>query len=180
MGGAGRREPGRGLHELGAGRLGQVAGADLLVIGQVGVLEDDLHDRAAGMGDVDDGLDVGPDVGIPAGLQGADLDDHVQFGRPIGQRALGFEDLGGRQVVAMRKPDRRSDLDVRAVQDGPGPEDVGRADTHGRHVVAGRQPAAILDERVVQFGAQEGMVDRLGDVTVGQSIDAQGHHAHLM
>jgi hypothetical protein len=39
------RETGRGLHEVGAGGLGQVAGADLLVVGQVGVLEDHLDDR---------------------------------------------------------------------------------------------------------------------------------------
>ena len=54
VGGAGRGEPGGGLDELGAGGLGQVARPDLLVVGQVGVLEDDLDDGAAGVGDLDD------------------------------------------------------------------------------------------------------------------------------
>ena len=60
------REPGRGLDEVGPGGLGQAAGADLLVVGQVGVLEDDLDDRAGGMGDLDDRRDVGLDVGVAA------------------------------------------------------------------------------------------------------------------
>ena len=70
MRGAARREAGRGLDEVGAGRLAEDAGADLLVIGQVGVLEDDLDDGAGGVGDLDDRRDVGLDVGITAGLAG--------------------------------------------------------------------------------------------------------------
>ena len=41
-----RGEARRRLDEVGAGRLGQAARADLLVVGQVGVLEDHLDDRA--------------------------------------------------------------------------------------------------------------------------------------
>ena len=63
-----RGEAGRGLDEVAAGRLGQAAGADLLVVGQVGVLEDDLDDGAGRVGDLDDGRDVGLDVGVAAGL----------------------------------------------------------------------------------------------------------------
>ncbi len=63
---AARREPGRGLDEIAAGRLGQAARPDLLVVGQVGVLEDDLDDRAGGMGDLDDGRDIGLHVGVAA------------------------------------------------------------------------------------------------------------------
>ena len=54
-----RREPGRRLDEVGTRGLGQARAADLLVVGQVGVLEDDLDDRAARVGDLDDGGDVG-------------------------------------------------------------------------------------------------------------------------
>ncbi len=75
-----RREPRRCLDEVAAGGLGDVAGADLLVIGQVGVLEDDLDDRAGpAVGDFDDGGDVVVDLGIPAGLEGSDLEDHVEL-----------------------------------------------------------------------------------------------------
>ena len=44
-----RREPGRGLDVVGAGALDGVAAADDLVLGQIRVLEDDLHDRPAGV-----------------------------------------------------------------------------------------------------------------------------------
>ena len=64
VGRAGRREPGGGLDEVAAGRLGQVARPDLLVVGQVGVLEDDLDDGAGGVRDVDHGPDVRLDVGV--------------------------------------------------------------------------------------------------------------------
>ena len=59
-------EAGRRLDEVRAGDLGHVAGPDLLVVGQVGVLEDDLDDRAAGVGGVDNGADVQPDVTVAA------------------------------------------------------------------------------------------------------------------
>src|SRR4029079_6369445 len=44
----GRREAGAGLDEVATGGLREVAGPDLLVVGEVGVLEDHLDDRAAG------------------------------------------------------------------------------------------------------------------------------------
>ena len=68
----------------------------------------------------------------------------------------------------MTVPDR----DVRPVEDRPGPADVGRPDADRRHVVLGRKPAAVLDERVVELGPQERVVDRLGDVALGQVVDA--------
>ena len=81
------REAGRCLDEVRAGGLSDVAGADLLVVRQVGVLEDDLDDGAGGVGDVHDRSDVGLDLGIPPGLEGSDLEHHVELTGAIADRA---------------------------------------------------------------------------------------------
>jgi hypothetical protein len=72
-------EPGRRLHEVGAGGLGETAGAHLLLIGEVRVLEDDLDDRARGVGDLDDRTDVVAHPLVPPGFQRPDVDDHVEL-----------------------------------------------------------------------------------------------------
>ena len=180
VGRAAGREPGRGLDEVGAGRLGQLAGADLLVVGQVGVLEDDLDDRAGAVGDLDDRRDVRPDVGVAAGLQRADLDDHVELGRAVGQRSLGLEDLRRGHGVAVREADHGPDRDVRAARIAAARRtSAGRTQTDATSYSSG-EPAAGLDERVVELGPQQRVVDRLGDVALGQGLDGEGHVAHLM
>ena len=170
VGRAARREPGRGLDEVGAGGLGQAAGADLLVVGQVGVLEDDLDDRAGGVGDLDDRGDVGLDVGVAAGLEGADLDDHVELGRAVGQRLARLEDLGRGRWLPCGKPMVVPTATSVPARIACGPPDVGRPDADRRDVVLGRQPAAVLDERVVELRPQQRVVDRLGDVALGQVV----------
>ena len=179
VGGAGRREPGGGLDEVAAGCLGQVAGSDLLVVGQVGVLEDDLDDGAGSMRDVDHGPDVRLDVGVAPGLEGADLDDHVELARAVADRPDGLEDLGHGQVVAVREADRRADRDGRPVQDLPGPDDIGGPHADGRDVIGQRQPAAGLHEGVVELRPEQRVVDRLGDVAVGQGVDREGRLGHV-
>ena len=72
------------------------------------------------------------------------------------------------QVVAVREADRRADRDVGPGQDRAARGNVGRPDADRRDVVLGGQPAAVLDERVVQLGPEQRMVDRLGDVALGQ------------
>jgi len=58
VGSTGRSEAGAGLDEVAARRLGEPAGADLLVVGEVGVLEDNLDDRPGGVRTLDALLDV--------------------------------------------------------------------------------------------------------------------------
>ena len=172
VGGAGRREAGGGLDEVAAGGLGQPAGADLLVVGQVGVLEDHLDDRAGGVGDLDDRRDVGLDVGVAAGLEGPDLDAPCPA-RSRRRRAPGCasKTLVSVSVVAVREADRRPDRDVGAGEDRRRPADVGRPDADRGDVVLRRQPAAVLDERVVELRPQQRVVDGLGDVALGQAVE---------
>src|ERR1035437_5332056 len=82
------------------------AAALLLVVGQVGVLEDHFDDRAGRMPDLHDGLDVRLHVGVPTGLERADLDHHVQLGGTVRQRSPRLEDLDLGGVIPVGEPDR--------------------------------------------------------------------------
>jgi hypothetical protein len=174
MGGAARGEAGGCLDELGPGRLGQATGADLLVVGEIGVLEDHLDDRATGVGDVDHRGDIGQHLGIPVRLERADREDHVDLGRAVGERLAGLEHLRVGPVVAVRKADGRADRHVGPVENALRAADVGRTHAHGRDVVGRRQAATGLDERIVELRTQQGVIDRLRDVALGQTVDQQG------
>ena len=89
---------------------------------------------------------------------------------PSARACCRLEHLGLGAVVAVREADGRPDGDVGAGEDGLGARDVRRPDAHARDVVLGRQPAAVLDERVVELGTQQRVVDRLRDVPFGQRI----------
>ncbi len=155
MGGSAGGKSGRGLHEVGAGGLGQLAGPDLLVVGEIGVLEDDLDDRPSSMSHVDHGRDIGLDIAVATGLQRADLEHHVELGRAIGEGALCLEHLCLGLMIPMGKADGGADGDVRPVQQPVGTGNVRRTHAHRRHVVFGSQPAPLLDERIVELGAQQ-------------------------
>ena len=114
--------------------------------------EDDLDEGARRVGHLDDGGDVRLDVRVSAGPQGADLEHHVELGRPVLERLARLRDLDLGAVVAVRKPDGRAHGDVGAGEDCCGAPDVGRAAAHRRHVVLGRQAAAVLDLSVVELG----------------------------
>ena len=182
--GATRREAGRGLDEVGAGGLGQVAGADLLVVGQVGVLEDDLDDRAGRVGDLDDGRDVGLDVRVAAGLERADLDDHVDLGRARRASAR----CASKTLVSVRWLPCGKPIVVPTLTSVPSRIAAARATSAGRthtdatsYSAARRQPS--VDERVVQLRPQQRVVDRLGDVALGQvssSASSASSPSHLM
>ena len=78
--GTGGGEARRGLDEAGTRGGAQLAGADLLLVVQVRVLEDHLH-RPALRG-LDDGPDVALDVRVLTGDQAADVQHHVDLVRP--------------------------------------------------------------------------------------------------
>ena len=75
----------------------------------------------------------------------------------------------------MREADRRADLDVGPGEDRDSAADVDRPDADRGDVVLGGQPAARLDEGVVELRPQQRMVDRLRDVALGQVVDGEGH-----
>ena len=73
------------------------------------------------------------------------------------------------------KPIDGPDRDVGAGEDRRGPGDVDRSDADRGDVVRGGEPAAVLDERVVELRPQQRVVDRLGDVALGQRRRSRGH-----
>ena len=79
----------------------------------------------------------------------------------------------------MREADHGPDRDVGSLEDGLGAADVGRSDADRRDVVLGGETAAVLDELVVELGSQQRVVDRLGDVALGQGVDGKAHGRHL-
>ena len=87
-----------------------------------------------------------------------------------------LEDLGLGPVVAVREADRRADRDVRPGRGWPphAATSAGRTQTDATSY-AGGQPAAGLDERVVELRPKQRVVDRLGDVALGQVVDGEGH-----
>ena len=76
-----------------------------MIVGQVIIFEDHLHDGATAVGFRADRADVGFDVGEVTGEGFADIDHHIEFGGAVGASGSGFEsfDFGG--IRSMRKAD---------------------------------------------------------------------------
>ena len=79
-------EAGRRLHEIGAGRLGQGARGDLLVVSQQCRLDDHLAEDAALAACFDHGDDIALHRPQVPGLERADVDHHVDLGRAVENR----------------------------------------------------------------------------------------------
>ncbi len=157
-----------------------MACADLLVVGQIRILEDHLDDGAAGVGHMDDCRDVGLDIGVATRLERPDLDDHIELDRSVLERLARLEHLRRRRLTTVGETDDRADGDVGVVKKRRCPDHVDGAHADRGHVVLGSQPAAVLDERVVEFGAQQRVVDRLRDVALGQGVERHHGRRHLM
>ena len=124
-----------------------------------------------GVGGVDHGADVVLDVLVAAGLERADLDDHVDLECALLERSLGLEDLRLGQVVAVREANDRAHLHVRAAHHLNGTSHVRGAHRHRGHVVLQGEPDVVLEELVVELRTQQRVVDRLGDLAIGQPLE---------
>ena len=98
-------EPGRRLHIIGAGCLRKRPGRHLLFVGQQRGLDDDLAEHAAVPAGADHGGDISFDDAKVAGLERADIDDHVHFGRAVENHPAGLVLLHVAGRGAERKPD---------------------------------------------------------------------------
>ena len=157
-----------------AGGLDQARAALLLVVVEVGVLEDHLHQRPRVVRDCHHGGDVVANVLVATGAQRADLDHHVQLGGAVGERVARLEHLRRRRRRAVREADHRADGHVGPPKDRGSTPNVHGTDADRGHVVLRRQPAAGLDERVVQLRLQQGVVDRLRQLALGDGVHGEG------
>src|SRR5688500_743948 len=111
-GGAAGAEAGGRLHVIGTRRLGQRAGRDLLLVAQQRRFDADLAQRARLAAWRGHRLDVALDEANVAGLQRADVDDHVDLAGAIEDRTPGFVVLGVGRGGAERETHDRADLDA--------------------------------------------------------------------
>ena len=74
----------------------------------------------------------------------------------------------------MREADHRADGHVGPPKDRGRTPNVHGTDADRRDVVLRRQPAAGLDERVVQLRLQQGVVDRLRQLVLGDGVHGEG------
>jgi len=101
------REAGRGLDEVGARGGDDAAHLDLLLVGQQAGLDDDLEDAALAGGL--DGSDLVFElVPLPV-LDPAEIDDHVDLVRAVGDGVGGLEALDGGRRIAVREADDGAD-----------------------------------------------------------------------
>ena len=112
--GSPRREAGRGLYERGAGALAQLAGLHLLLIREQAGLDDYLHDRR--LRSLYDRADVLLNIKVVALLQGADIDDHIDLGRAVLDRAACLLRLGCSGHRPQREPDNTAGLHAGSFQ----------------------------------------------------------------
>ena len=157
------REAGGRLHEIRAGRLRQRAGGDLLFVGEERRLDDDLADRAALPAGPDHRFDVALHRAKVAGLQRADVDDHVDLRRAVEDGPPRLVGLDVRSRRAQRKPDDGADADAAAAQERRGGGDPGRVHAHRREVELRRFPAELLDLRPRRIRLQQRVIDHRRD-----------------
>ena len=171
--GAAGAEPGRGLHEIGSGHLGQCARDPLLVIGQRRGLDDDLAERLLVPARHGDGLDVALDQGAVATLQRADVDHHVDLGgsvRECAARLVLFDVWRGRPE---RKPHDRADPDGATGQALAGASHPGGVQADRGEPMLHRLVAQHVDLSLGGIRAKQGVVDRLRHVACGPATGVQ-------
>src|ERR1019366_4597149 len=129
-----------------------------------GGLQDHLALGAAIPAGLDDRADIPEDEGIFAALERADVDDHVDFLRPLPNRGAGFHGLRFRRLRAQREADDAANLHARSIQELAGDRDPRRIYAHRVELVLARLPAELFDVGPRGVGPQDGVVDKLGDV----------------
>ncbi len=158
-------ETGRGLDEVRARLLRELAGHDLLVVGEQAGLDNDLE-RGRG-----DGVPDRPDVQLNqldvARLEGTDVEDHVHLACALLDGELGLERLGLRRVRAQREPDDGADLDVRTGQHVRTELDPRRVDADAREAVLLGLGAELADLILRGVGLESRVVDETCDLHDG-------------
>jgi hypothetical protein len=167
-------EAGRGLHEVRAGQLGERAADDLLLIAQHAGLEDHLHlGRAGG---ADHPADVVGDGRVVAGLQGADVDHHVDLAGSVTDRLAGLEGLGPGRHGSQREAHHRADPDRAARQQRAAAGHVGAVDADSGEVEPARLLAELLEILGGGVGLEQGVVDQARQIARHLAGARPGRH----
>ena len=152
-------ETGGGLDVVGAAGDGEPAGDDLLLVAQVGGLDDHLVERtdlAAGVGDPGD---VTPHEVVLTAFQGPDVDHHVDLAGAVAKRPARLHGLDLGSVGAEWEPNHRGDGDIGAAQPPFRARHPRRVDAHRGETVLRRLVAQIIDVGRRSVRTQQGVVD---------------------
>ncbi len=160
---------------MGAGAAREHARLDLLLVGQMAGLEDDLHDRAAAAG-----LDYAGDVafrgGVVAGTERARVEHHVELDGAVLHRADRLVDLGLGAVGAERESDHGAHPDRRFGQLFVGERDPVRVDAHAGETVLARLVAERLDVGTGRGRSEERVIDHAREHVIASADSrARGH-----
>jgi hypothetical protein len=169
-GGAAGGETGAGLEEVGSGGESDLGGAEFFFEGEEAGFEDDLDDGALGVGQFDDAADVLTDsfvVGGLAGLEEADVEDHVEVVRAVLEDAGGLVALGAGERGSKGKAKDDADGDAGSGEGGGGERDPGGVDHGTGEAVLGGFVAELKDLGAGGVGLEEGVVEDGGEVVRG-------------
>ena len=161
------------LPEGSTGELRDGAGLDLLFVGQEAGLDDDL-DLGTALDGVDNALDVALDKQPVAGLDGADIDDHVDLTSALGGGIGGLEGLRLGGAGAERESDDAARRHAAALELLGDILNVGGVHAHAGAVILLGLVADLADLVDAGFRLQVGMVNVLGHVCRGIAVAGGG------
>jgi len=170
-GGAAGGEAGAGFEEVGSGGEGELGGAEFLFEGEEAGFEDDLYDGSGGVGEFDDAVNVLTDglvVGGLAGLEEADVEDHVDVVCAVVEHVGGLFVLGGGESGAKREADDNADGDAGPLEGGGGERDPGGVDHGAGEAVFGGFVAELKDLGAGGVGFEEGVVEDGSEILWGR------------
>jgi hypothetical protein len=177
-GGAAGGEAGAGLEEVGAGREGDLRGAEFFFEGEQTGFEDDFDDGALGVREVDDATDVLTDGFVVSGLAGfeeADVEDHVDVVCALFENTSGFVALGGGEGGTQGETDDDTDGDAGATEGSGGYGDPGGVDHGTGEAVFGGLVAELEDLSTGRVGFEEGVIEDRGEVSRGgEGVGGEG------
>ena len=150
-----------------AGSLGNGAGLDDLIVGQIEVFKDDLQQRAALMRRLSDLGQLVLHIVIFTGKEAADVHDNVALHCALGDGVLGLENLGLGRAGAVREPDDGGRKHLGPLQFLTNNGQIRRTDADGDGLIFFRQLAAFLQRLNGDIRAEQRMVEYVGDVLNG-------------
>ena len=151
------------LHPVGAGLATDPAQFALVFVLEIGILEDHFHFRPRAVGDFHHRAHVvGDEVPLPREHL-ADVHDHVELGRAVGNGLFALEDLDTAHVAAMREADDGAGGDRRAREQLRGALERVGLDADRGDVVLGRHGQSAIHLLIGQDGLEEGMIDHPGE-----------------
>jgi hypothetical protein len=161
-GGSSGGEAGAGFEEVGARAEREFGGAKFFFEGEKAGFEDNFDDGAVAVSEFDDATDILADsfvVGRLAGLEQANVEDHVDIMGAELKNASGFVALGGGEGGTQGEADDHADGDAGAAEGGVGDANPGWVDHSACEAVFGSLVTELEDLSARRVRFEQGMVE---------------------